>query len=180
MSHAEPPSNVARTPTAALGDDPRLRPTRPKRGADTHPGAPEALQRALMRLRRHIRPEHIDCVWVFQPIRHGRRESGLIVVSTLIGGGGRRTILSLVYFAVESGGGVELRDELQQLGEASPDIVSGVVAGLAKRVERMDLAERAGEVAWQANIGGSDDRFAQLVAELAPSSDPLQGDRAHG
>ena len=56
--------------------------TRPQGLRKDDPGVPEALPRTLMRVRDRLGVDTIDQLWIFPPVRRGRREQGLIAVST--------------------------------------------------------------------------------------------------
>jgi len=61
----------------------------PERSAD--PGVPEALPRTLIRLRDRLGVHTVERLWIFPPHRKGRRERGLIAVSTFLDGADRRS-----------------------------------------------------------------------------------------
>ena len=57
----------------------------PESPKSADPGVPEALPRTLIRLRDHLGVENIDRLWIFPPVRRGRRETGLIAASLYTG-----------------------------------------------------------------------------------------------
>ena len=56
------------------------------------PGVPEALPRTLVHLRERLGAERVDRLWIFPPLRRGRRERGVVAVS-LFGSLGTRADL---------------------------------------------------------------------------------------
>ena len=54
------------------------------------PGVPEALPRTLVATRNRFAPEDMDHLWIFPPLRRGRRERGLVAVSLTMDGEERR------------------------------------------------------------------------------------------
>lgn len=85
------------------------------------PGVPEALPRVLIRVRDHFGSELIDRLWLFPPVRRGRREQGLVAVSTFLEGQERRAMVTVAYTAEHSGAGVSIETSFTQEGEAFPE-----------------------------------------------------------
>lgn len=48
---------------------------------ESNPGVPEALPRVLRTVAAHVDAESVDRVWIFPPLRKGRKEWGLVALS---------------------------------------------------------------------------------------------------
>lgn len=129
-----------------------------ERSAD--PGVPEALPRLLIRVRERLGVEAVDRLWIFPPVRRGRREQGLVAVSTFLDGEDRRVMITAAYTAEQTGGGVTFEASFTQEGEAPPERFPGVMAGVARR-----SGEGLGE-AREVEILGSAEKFEQLLEEV--------------
>jgi hypothetical protein len=105
----------------------------PQRPKDSDPGVPEALPRTLIRLRDRLGIENIDRLWVFPPVRKGRREQGLIAVSIFQEGEPRRSMVTVAYNAEHTGKGITVEPSFTQEGEAPPDRFPGVMQGVVRR-----------------------------------------------
>ena len=123
-------------------------------------GVPEALPRTLVRLRGQLGVESIDRVWIFPPARHGRREQGLVAVSTFLEGEERRAVVTVAYRAEHSGTGVTVETSFTQEGEALPDHFPAVMAGVVRR-----SGEALGD-AREVEIAGSPRKFEELMEEF--------------
>lgn len=132
------------------------------------PGVPEALPRTLIRLRDRLGVETIDRLWIFPPVRRGRRETGLVAVSTLREGEERRGVVTVAYSAEQSGTGVAFEPTFTLEGEATPDRFPGVMRGVVRRA-----GEDHGD-AREIEIDGSAARFEELMQEY---EDALTGVR---
>ena len=128
------------------------------RSAD--PGVPEALPRSLIRLRDRLGVGAVDRVWIFPPVRRGRREQGLVAVSTFLDGEDRRAMTTVAYTAEHTGKGVTFEAALTQEGEAPPERFPAVMAGVFRRG-----GEGLGE-AREVQIDGSAEKFEQLLEEF--------------
>lgn len=133
--------------------------TGPTSRTDADPGVPEALPRALIRLREELGVDRIDRLWIFPPVRRGRREQGLIAVSTFEEDEGRRGMLTLSYKAEQTGKGVTVEPTLTDQGEAPPDRFPPVMRGAVRRAG--EDAEEAREV----EISASPEKFEALMEE---------------
>lgn len=122
--------------------DPRLAPP----GGD--PGVPAGLLQAVTELLDRVSPERVERLWIFPPLRRGRREQGLVSAGCLPepgkGGGvpaegsdpGRRRLLvTLSYRAEETGEGIQFHSRFQEEGEAPADRLPRVMAGVVRRAE---------------------------------------------
>ncbi|MDH3271317.1 MAG: hypothetical protein OEN56_08305 [Gemmatimonadota bacterium] len=125
----------------------------------TDPGVPEALPRTLIRLREELGVERIDRLWIFPPVRKGRRESGLVAVSTFEEHDERRGMVTVSYKAEHTGKGVTVEPVLTHQGEAPPDRFPPVMSGTVRRA-----GDGAGE-AREVDISASAERFEELMEE---------------
>ena len=121
------------------------------------PGVPEALPRVLIRVRDHFGSELIDRLWLFPPVRRGRREQGLVAVSTFLEGQERRAMVTVAYTAEHSGAGVSIETSFTQEGEAFPERFPAVMLGVVDRTR-----ETPGE-AREVEISGSGPKFEELM-----------------
>ena len=121
------------------------------------PGVPEALPRVLIRVRDHFGSELIDRLWLFPPVRRGRREQGLVAVSTFLEGQQRRAMVTVAYTAEHSGAGVSIETCFTQEGEAFPERFPAVMLGVVNRTK-----ETPGE-AREVEISGSGQKFEELM-----------------
>ena len=133
--------------------------TSPQRRKDSDPGVPEALPRTLIRLRARLRVENIDRMWIFPPVCNGRREQGLVAVSTFQDGEERRSMVTVAYNAEQTGKGVTIEPSFTREGEAPADRFPGVMQGVVRRG-----GEEKGEPR-EVQIGGSPEKFEELMEE---------------
>lgn len=126
---------------------------------DEDPGVPEALPRTLIRLRDRLGVEAIDRLWIFPPVRRGRREQGLVAVSTFQDGEERRSMVTVAYNAEHTGTGISVEPSFTREGEAPPDRFPGVMQGVVRRA-----GERTGEPR-EVEINASSERFEALMEE---------------
>lgn len=135
------------------------------------PGVPEALPRTLARLRERVGVDSLDRLWIFPPFRRGRREQGLIAVSTYQEGGedggghavSKRGVLTVAYSAEHTGRGVTVEPSFTHEGEAPPDRFPALMRG---------VVERGGEergVPREVEIEGSAEKFERLMEEFDAS-----------
>jgi len=124
------------------------------------PGVPEALTRVLLRLRDRLGVEAMDRLWIFPPSRRGRREQGLITVSTFLETDERRGLVTVSYSAEQTGKGVTVEPNFTEEGEAPPDRFPGVMQGVVQRVG--DAQGDPREVA----IEGSPEEYERLLEEF--------------
>lgn len=131
----------------------------PERRRDADPGVPEALPRTLIRLREELGVERIDRLWIFPPVRRGRKERGLIAVSTFEDDEERRSMLTVAYNAEHTGRGVTVEPIVTHQGAAPPDRFPPVMRGVVRRA-----GEDSGE-AREVDISGSARKFEELMEE---------------
>lgn len=134
--------------------------TAPGAPKSADPGVPEALPRTLIRLRDEVGVETIDRLWIFPPVRRGRREQGLIAVSIFRGDEDRRGLLTVSYRAEHTGRGVTVEPSLTDQGEAPPDRFPPVMRGVVRR------AEEEGDEAREVDISASAQKFEELMVEF--------------
>lgn len=129
------------------------------RRKDSDPGVPQALPRTLIRLREELGVESIDRLWIFPPVRNGRREQGLVAVSAFQAEGGRRDMYTVAYRAEHTGKGVTVEPVVTHQGEAPPDRFPPVMRGAVRR------ADEEGEEAREVDISASAQKFEELMEE---------------
>lgn len=127
---------------------------------DTDPGVPAAIPRTLIRLRERLGVETVDRLWIFPPVRRGRREQGLIAVTTFLDGEPRRSVVTVSYAAEHTGKGITVEPSFTREGEAPPDRFPDVMKGVVRR-----SGEGQGEPR-EIEIGGSPERFEELMEEF--------------
>lgn len=125
---------------------------------DADPGVPEALPRTLIRLRDRIGVDTIDRLWIFPPVRKGRRERGLVAVSTFHEEIERRTMVTVAYHAEHTGTGVTVEPTFNWEGEAPPDRFPPVMQGVVRRAGE-------GEEPREVEIDRSPRKFEELMEE---------------
>jgi hypothetical protein len=133
------------------------------RGADrdgADPGVPDALARALGQLRDRLGVQAVDRLWIFPPSRRGRREQGLIAVSTFHAQADRRGVVTVSYSAEETGKGITVEPSFSSEGEAPPDRFPVLMRGVVQRG-----GEERGEPR-EVEIEGSVEKFERLLEEL--------------
>lgn len=129
---------------------------------DADPGVPEALPRTLIRLRDRLGVETIDRLWIFPPVRRGRRERGLIAVSTFQQGEEpeeRRGMVTVAYTAEHTGKGITVEPAFTHEGAAPADRFPPVMVGVVRRA-----GDDSGE-AREVEIDGSARKFEELMEE---------------
>jgi hypothetical protein len=132
-------------------------------GASDDPGVPEAMPRVLIRLRDQLGIPSIDRLWIFPPVRKGRREQGLVAVSTFLDDTeDRRSMVTVAYVAEHTGRGVTVTPSLTREGDAPPDRFPGVIDGVVRR-----SGDELGEPR-EVEIDGSAARFEELLEEFDP------------
>ncbi|MEX2466895.1 MAG: hypothetical protein WD995_08285 [Gemmatimonadota bacterium] len=131
--------------------------------ASADPGVPEAMPRVLIRLRDQLGIPAIDRLWIFPPVRRGRREQGLVAVSTFLDDTqDRRSMVTVAYVAEHTGRGVTVTPSLTREGDAPPDRFPTVIEGVVRR-----SGEALGEPR-EVEIDGSAARFEGLLEEFDP------------
>ena len=127
------------------------------------PGVPDALPRVVLILGRRLGPETLDRLWLFPPLRQGRRESGLVAASCFVDGAAgneRRRVVTASYKAEVTGKGMTLDPILREEGEAPPEVLARVVNGVLRR-SGLDLGEPR-----EVEVAGDPVAFAGLLDEI--------------
>ena len=130
-------------------------------GAD--PGVPGALATTLGQLGERLGVQVLDRLWIFPPFRRGRREQGLIAVSTFQAEGDRRGVVTVSYSAEETGKGIAVEPSFTREGEAPPDRFPVLMRGVVQRG-----GEERGEPR-EVEIEGSMEKFELLLEEVGGS-----------
>lgn len=145
--------------------------TEPKADTDSvDPGVPEALPRMLARLRDELGVQSLDRLWIFPPFRRGRREQGLIAVSTYQMDGDRRGVVTVSYSAEQTGKGVIVEPLFAREGEAPPDRFPILMRGVVLRG-----GEERGEPR-EVEIEGSEESFGRLMEEFETQWSGVSGE----
>lgn len=127
------------------------------RSAD--PGVPEALPKTLAELGARVDPTTMDRLWIFPPLRRGRRERGLVAVSVYLEGEQRRSLLTASYNGERSGLDLTIDSSFTQEGDAPPELLPRIMEGVVRRA-----GEGLGEPT-EVEIEGDPERFATLLGE---------------
>lgn len=127
------------------------------------PGVPEALPRTLLATRSRFPAEGMDHLWIFPPIRRGRRERGLVAVSLAADGEERRRLVTVAYSSERTGAGLTLEHVFHEEGEAPPDFLPRVMEGVVRRAGESYGEPRA------IDVGGDPGVFAALLEEFDPA-----------
>ena len=94
---------------------------RPGASSGNDPGVPEAIPRVVRLVGRRLGPAAIDRIWIFPPLRQGRKESGLVAVSCFEPQEDQRRLVTASYVAERTGRGLTLEPSLLEEGAAPPD-----------------------------------------------------------
>jgi len=127
------------------------------------PGVPEALPRTLVLTRERLGAERVDRLWLFPPVRRGRREWGLVAASLFLDGEERRRIVTVAYTAERTGRSLTVDQAFHEEGDAPPDLLPRVMEGVVRRA-----GDGYGEPR-EVEIGGDPLRFGALVDEFDPA-----------
>lgn len=127
------------------------------------PGVPEALPRTLLHTRGRLGHERMDRIWIFPPIKRGRRERGLLAVSLFLEGEERRRILTVSYTAERTGRSLTVEHAFHEEGDAPPELLPRVMEGVVRRAGEAYGDPRQVEVERDAS------RFDALLAEFDPA-----------
>ena len=124
------------------------------------PGVPGALPRTLIRLRDRLGADSVDQLWIFPPVRRGRREQGLVAVSTFQEDEDRRRMVTVSYNAEHTGQGIAIEPVYTHEGDAPPDRFPGVLRGVVARAGTGKGKPR------EVSIEGSNQKFEELMEEF--------------
>lgn len=128
------------------------------------PGVPEALPKTLTELRIRVDPTTMDRLWIFSPLRRGRRERGLVAVSVYLDGEERRSVLTASYTGERSGLDLTIDSSFTQEGDAPPEFLPRIMEGVVRRA-----GEGLGEPT-EVEIEGDPERFEALLGEYGDES----------
>lgn len=124
-------------------------------------GVPEALPKTIEQLRDRLGVAALDRLWIFPPMRRGRRERGLIAVSSFLEGEERRELVTVTYVAEQTGKeGVKVETSFTREGAAPADRFPAVMRGVVLRG-----GEERGEPR-EVEIGGAAANLDTLLDEL--------------
>jgi len=138
-----------------------IQPTADQTGED--PGVPEALPRTVVHARGRLGTERVDRLWIFPPVRKGRKERGLVAASLFLEGNERRRIVTVAYSAERTGRSLTVDHVFHEEGDAPPELLARVMEGVVRRA-----GEAYGEPR-EVEIAGDAARFDALVEEFDPS-----------
>lgn len=106
---------------------------RPAEERQEDPGVPEALPRTLVHTQGRLGPDRMDRLWIFPPIRRGRRERGLLAVSLFLEGEERRRLVTVSYVAERTGRGLSVEHAFHEEGDAPAELLPRVMEGVVRR-----------------------------------------------
>lgn len=132
-------------------------------GGDESPGAPVALPKTVRAVCERLGAKTIDRLWIFPPLRRGRREWGLVVASAFLEGDERRRMHTARYVAEVTGRGLEYEIDVTEEGILPLDRFARLLAGVARRAEE-DLGDPR-----SVEIAGDPQSVEDLLDELTPS-----------
>lgn len=125
------------------------------------PGVPEALPRTLALVGDRLDPGAMDRLWVFPPLKRGRRERGLVVASLhLEEDPDRRRLVTVAYAAERSGLDLTVESTFTEEGTAPPDMLPRVMEGVVRRAGEDHTDAR------EVEIERASERFDALLAEF--------------
>lgn len=121
---------------------------------------PEALPRAVREIGSRLGAGRLDRIWLFPPLKRGRRERGLVAASTFDAAGGGRRLFSAPYAAERSGGALYFGVSVKEEGEAPAERLPRIMRGVVHR-SGDDLGDPR-----EVEVGGDPARFEELVGEF--------------
>lgn len=133
-----------------------------RRDRSEDPGVPEALPRTLQHLRREVGAGRVDRLWIFPPLKNGRRERGLVAASLFLDEGERRRVLTVSYTAERSGLELRVEPTVSEEGDAPPELLPRVMEGVVRRAGEDHADPRHVE------IEGREEAFQALMDEFEP------------
>ncbi len=153
--------------------------------AEDDPGVPDALGQALEALLEAAAGRRIETIWLFPPLRKGRREHGLLCAGLGSAedrrnadpdadaeGPKRHLLVTLAYRAEETGQGVEFGSRFTEEGEAPPDRLPVVIEGVVRRADAGSGEPRTIRV--EGDVARIDEILTELGREprsASPSTD---------
>ena len=130
---------------------------------DVGPGVPEALPRTLRMLAGRLGVDQIDRLWIFPPLIRGRREWGLVAASVYTADRERRRLVNAPYSAERTGQVLSMHSDLNEQGEAPPDLLPRVMDGVVRRA-----GDELGEPR-EVTLEGRGQAFEELMGEFDPA-----------
>lgn len=139
--------------------------------SESGPGVPEAEGRALVVLVAEVGMERIHRIWRFPPLRKGRRERGLLAAGVYTDDPERHLLVTLSWRAEETGKGISFETRYEADGEAPPDRLPRIIAGVLRRTEEALAVSTLVEVAGDAEVLHSlaEDMGVRLPAVATPA-----------
>jgi hypothetical protein len=134
---------------------------------ETESPVPDAVGRLLALLVKRLDVESMDRMWIFPPLIKGRRQFGLIAVSSFSHDPSLRNLVTARYEAELTGTGVVFDSEFLSEGTAPDDRLHQIMDGVARRSD-LQLG-----TAREVRIGGELGRFMTLARESG-WEDPLE------
>lgn len=125
------------------------------------PGVPDAVARALRALESQVGAPRLDRLWIFPPLRNGRRETGVVAAGCYTESP-RHLLVTLAYRSEETGKGVAFESTFQEEGEAPADRLPRIMEGVVRRLDGGAGNPRS------ARVDGDPDAFREIVQELDP------------
>ncbi|MDH5590320.1 MAG: hypothetical protein OEZ65_08805 [Gemmatimonadota bacterium] len=125
------------------------------------PGVPEGLPRALLHLRSRLGVETLDRLWIFPPIRRGRKESGLVAAGFRTDDEDRRRLVTVSYVAERTGVALVVEPTITPEGDAPPEAFPRIMLGVVRRLGDEGKGEPR-----EVEIDGSDEAFTRLMEEF--------------
>ncbi|MFP3948794.1 MAG: hypothetical protein ACOC8K_00420 [Gemmatimonadota bacterium] len=132
-------------------------------GRGDDPGAPAALPRTIRTVCERLGVAAVDRLWIFPPLRRGRREWGLVVASEFLESDERRRLHTARYLAEVTGRGLEYEVDVTGEGILPLDRFSRVLTGVARRAKE-DLGDPR-----SVEIAGDSRALEDLLDELTPA-----------
>lgn len=132
------------------------------------PGVPGALGRALVSLVSDVGVAAMDELWVFPPLRNGRRERGVLAAGCTVSSDDpdRRLLVTLAYVAEETGRGIEFDARFSAEGEAPLDRFPRIMDGVVRRTGEAHGTPR------RIQVGGVPGVLEALARELGVELTP--------
>lgn len=132
---------------------------RTERGGGAESPVPDAVGRLLADLVKRVGVESVDRIWVFPPLVKGRREWGLVAISSFSEDPSQRHLVTATYEAELTGKGVVFGSEFLSEGTAPPDRLPQIMDGVVRRSD-LQLG-----VPKEVKIEGDLSRFRALARE---------------
>ncbi len=133
--------------------------------AEDDPGVPDAVARALRALESQVGTPRLDRLWIFPPLRNGRRETGVLAAGCYTDSD-RRLLVTLAYRSEETGKGIAFESTFQEEGEAPADRLPRIMEGVVRRLDGGAGDPRS------IRVEGDPATFRQIVQELDPHPGP--------